>query len=192
MGRQDCSESGEGVALAENTALELFQIGALLLGNENEAVDLVEETVAQVTADPCCDGIAAHDEAKDRLIRTGLQRMHRVDPAAFVAGGDAESASCIDSDDVGAGGFSAERLLELTHGAGRTQLRQWLEQLPSASRAVFVLRAVVGLDSAATAESLRNLGDGNWTAAGISQIFRQALCSLANSMVHAQVSQVSA
>jgi hypothetical protein len=35
MEPQDCSQTGEGVALAQHTALELFQIGAMLLGNEN-------------------------------------------------------------------------------------------------------------------------------------------------------------
>lgn len=193
MGQGDCSQSGEGIALAEHTALELFQIGALLLGNEDEAITLVEETVAAVQADPCCDAAAAHDEARDRLIHSGLERMHSMDPAAFAAAGAEQAqSSCIEDDEATAAGISSDRMAELTHGSGRLELRAWLAQLPLALRAVFVLRAVVGLDSAATAENLRQLGDSGWTADSTSQVFRQALCSLANSMVHSHAARQTA
>jgi hypothetical protein len=152
----------------------------------------VEETVAGVQADPCCDAAVAHDEARDRLIRTGLERLQKADPSAFVAASGEAPSSCIDSDDLSAAGLTPTQLADLTHGAGRAQLRQWLTQLPLALRAVFVLRAVAGLDSDATAETLRSLGDRGWTADGISQTFRQALCSLANSAVHSQTLPLTA
>jgi DNA-directed RNA polymerase specialized sigma24 family protein len=192
--RQDCSQTGEGEILAQNTARELFQIGALLLGNEAEAADLVEETVAGVQADPCADAEAAHDEARERLIRTGLERMQRIDPSAFKVenGVHSGSSDCLGNDDDFATALSLDRMTELTRGSGRAQLRQWLEQLPLALRAVFVLRAVVGLDSAKTAESLRNLGDRGWTSDGTSRAFREALCSLASSLAHSPAPQLSA
>ena len=48
------SEAPEASQLtAEDTALHLFQIAALMLGDEQEAVSLVEESVAKVETDPC-------------------------------------------------------------------------------------------------------------------------------------------
>jgi hypothetical protein len=54
MTDQDCSQApGASLLMAEDTAVQLFQIAALMLGDEQEAVSLVEETVAQVETDPC-------------------------------------------------------------------------------------------------------------------------------------------
>ncbi len=194
MGRPDCSQSGEGVALAQNTALELFQIGAMLLGKEDEAVNLVEETVAGVQADPCADATAAHNEARERLIRSALARMQQTDPNGFTIDHETNAVQtlCIEDDDAAVAGLSSLEIAELTRGAGRAELRAWLGQLPAALRAVFVMRAVAGLDSAATAENLRSLGDRTWTSDGASQIFRQALCSLANSLVRSDVARATA
>ena len=71
------------------------------------------------------------------------------------------------------------------------QLRGWLEHLPLAQRVVFVERAVLGQDNASTAQNLRAGGGesaAGWTADKVSEVFRQALCSLASSLVHSEVS----
>ena len=55
--------------MAQDTALHLFQIAALMLGDEQEAALVVEEIVAGVEADPCANATAAHDEAHSRLVQ---------------------------------------------------------------------------------------------------------------------------
>jgi hypothetical protein len=63
-------------------------------------------------------------------------------------------------------------------------LRDWLNQLPAAQRAIFIERAILGWDNAAVAASLNNAVSRNWQPRQVSEVFRQALCSLANSLVH--------
>ena len=84
MSEQDCSEAARGQPLmAEDTAVQLFQIAALMLGDEQEAVSLVEETVAKVEADPCAEATVAYAEARSLLVDTAVQRMAGLYPEAF-------------------------------------------------------------------------------------------------------------
>ena len=189
MMTQDCGNANRALK-AQDTALELFQVAALMLGNESEAVALVEETVATTEIDPCADAAAMRRLAQAALIESALSKLSQRDPAAFDAAGeksDAASATCIESDDLSATGVSQAQLSELIAGGGREQLRQWLGQLPGVQRAIFVQRAVLGQDNVATAERLRK-GIGaranGWTAENVSEVFRQALCSLATSLVN--------
>ena len=81
---QDCSQApGAGLLTAEDTAVQLFQIAALMLGDEQEAVSLVEETVAKVEADPCAEATVAYAEARSLLVHTAMQRMAGLYPEAF-------------------------------------------------------------------------------------------------------------
>jgi hypothetical protein len=77
------NEQALGQLMAEDTALHLFQIAALMLGDEQEAVSLVEESVARVEADPCAEGTLAYDEARALLVQTAVQRMAGLYPEAF-------------------------------------------------------------------------------------------------------------
>ena len=55
-------------------------------------------------------------------------------------------------------------------------------------------RAVLGWNNAATAATLAN-GTGiktGWSAAQVGESFRQALCSLANALVHSEAERVTA
>jgi hypothetical protein len=180
----DCEE---GLLKAQDTAAELYQLAALMLGNENEALNLVESTVARVEVDPCAEEDAAVDAARHQLIEAAVARMNQADPGAFATPAPADGpASCIEDDDLSAAGISPSQMAELIGGAGSPQLRAWLDQLPAAQRAIFVQRAVLGWDNCATAASLAN-GAGakpGWSAAQVGELFRQALCSLANSLVH--------
>jgi DNA-directed RNA polymerase specialized sigma24 family protein len=185
-----------GVQKAEETAVELYQLAALMLGDEGEAASLVESTVADVDVDPCTPEDSAVDSARHHLVEAAVARMNQADPGAFVAPTPAGGPStCIEDDDLAAAGFSAEQIAELLNGPGDgRQLRDWLDQLPAAQRAIFVQRAVLGWNNDATAESLAN-GSGaksGWSAAQVSDTFRLALCSLANSLVHAEAQKVTA
>jgi hypothetical protein len=176
--------------LAEDSALQLFQIAALLLGNESEAVDLVEDTVARVETDPCADGTLAYVEARTLLVRSGLQSMAMRNPESFgVPATEVSGSTCIETDDLHAAGLTGEQLAALVSGAGRAGLREWLDQLAPALRAIFVLRAVAGQDSEQAAESLRQSGvpgASAWRSEQVGSAYRQALCSLASRLMSVQ------
>jgi hypothetical protein len=67
-------------------------------------------------------------------------------------------------------------------------VRNWLESLPTAMRAIFVLRAIAGFTTAETADLLRSHGGphaAGWTRDAVGELFRQGLCSLASQVLHA-------
>ena len=175
---------GNGVAKAENAAAEMYRFAALMLGDEAEAMSLVESTVAGVEIDPCADPCAAKGLVRERVLDGALEIMHRQDPASFAeppaADGD---GSCIEDD--GTVPLSGAEIAELAAGAGRAPLRDWLRRLSQAQRAVFVQRAVLGSSNADTARAInRHAKPSIWTAEAVSSLFRQALCSLASALVH--------
>jgi len=194
MNEQDLGPVAEARQLmAEDTALQLFQIAALMLGDEQEAVSLVEEVVAKVEADPCAEGTLAYAEASALLVRTAVQRMAGLYPEAFVVPtAQPADAVCIETDDLGAAGLSGEQFGGLISGAG---MREWLERLAPALRTIFVLRAVAGQDGEQTAESLRQSGATGaqaWRRDQVGTAYRQALCSLATCLMSAQTALVPA
>ena len=68
-------------------------------------------------------------------------------------------------------------------------MREWLERLAPALRAIFVLRAVAGQDGEQTAESLRQSGGRGaeaWRRDQVGTAYRQALCSLATCLMSSQ------
>ena len=197
MGFDDCEG---GVLKAQDTAAELYKLAALMLGDENAALSLVESTVAEVEVDPCAPEDVGVDTARHHLIEAAVARMSEADPAAFAAPKQGDGpATCIEDDDLSAAGISAAQIAELVSGAASTagsggRLRAWLDQLPLAQRAIFVQRAVLGWDNGTTAASLAN-GAGSqagWSAAQVGETFRQALCSLANALVHSEAERVTA
>jgi len=182
--------------MAEDTALHLFQIAALMLGDEQEAVSLVEQSVARVEADPCAEGTLAYDEARALLVKTAVQRMAGLYPEAFaVPSAPPADAACIETDDLDAVGLSGEQFGAMISGPGRARMREWLERLAPALRAIFVLRAVAGQDGEQTAESLRQSGATGaqaWRRDQVGTAYRQALCSLATSLMSAQIALMPA
>lgn len=179
-----------GQLMAEDTALHLFQIAALMLGDEQEAVSLVEQSVARVEADPCTEGALAYDEARTLLVQTAVKRMAGLYPEAFaVPSAPPADAACLETDDLSAVGLSGEQLGTLISGPGRARMREWLQRLAPALRAIFVLRAVAGQDGEQTAESLRQSGATGaqaWRRDQVGTAYRQALCSLATCLMVAQ------
>jgi hypothetical protein len=185
-----------GHLTAEDSALHLFQIAALMLGDEQEAVSLVEETVAKVETDPCAEGTLAYTEARDLLVQTAVQRMAGLYPGAFaVPAQQPVDAACIETDDLGAAGLTGEQFGAMLSGAGRAGMREWLERLAPALRAIFVLRAVAGQDGEQTAERLRQSGANGaqaWRRDQVGAAYRQALCSLATCLMSSQAALLPA
>lgn len=174
----------DAVLKAENAALEMYRFAALMLGDESQALSLVENTVAQVDIDPCADPCAAKGLVRERVLQGALEIMHRQDPASFAAVPAAAPVSaCLDDDEAAA--LSGDQIAEIVAGAGRGSFRDWLNRLSHAQRAVFVQRAVLGHDNATTASAINRLArPAVWTADAVGHLFRQALCTLASSLVH--------
>jgi DNA-directed RNA polymerase specialized sigma24 family protein len=180
MTDQDCGQA------ANDTALQLFHIAALMLGDEQEAVSLVEESVSRVEADPCAEAEVAYAEARSVLVNTAVRRMAGLYPEGFaVPAAETAEVGCLETDEVGAAGLTGEQFGALLSGGGRAFMRDWLQRLTPALRAIFVLRAVAGQDGEQTAESLRRSGAKGaqaWRRDEVGAAYRQALCSLASSM----------
>ncbi|HVJ09333.1 MAG TPA: hypothetical protein VM554_13210 [Acidisarcina sp.] len=181
----------------QDSASELFQTAAMLLGKEQEAVSVIEEVVAETEGDPCGDPRTAHQAARERVIAASLKRLAKY-PAggldAELAAGGTTQRSCIESEDLEAAGVTVAQLESLMEGPGRARLREWLDRLSPAMRAVFVLRAVLGRGSAISAEALQasgSRGASAWTPSTVSQVYRQALCSLATSLLHCSHAAIS-
>jgi hypothetical protein len=176
----DCSEA---VLTAEHAALEMYQFAALMLGSEAAALSLVESTVAGVDVDPCANPAAAEGLVRDRVLQGALEILHRQDPASFanVPAPD-PCGPCIEDDSAP---LSGDEISALVAGTGRGRLRSWLDRLSLAERAVFVQRALLGQDNAATATAINRFArPSQWTAEAVGSLFRHALCSLASSLAH--------
>jgi DNA-directed RNA polymerase specialized sigma24 family protein len=174
----------EALVKAESAAVEMYRFAALMLGSETEALDLVESTVAGVEIDPCADPGAVKGLVRARVLDGALKIMQQQDPASFAdLPATKPGSSCIEDDDTVP--LSRAEISELVAGAGRGPLRDWLARLSQAQRAVFVQRAVLGSSNADTAQAInRHSRPSIWTAEAVSSLFRQALCSLASSLVH--------
>ena len=190
MSNGGCVEAGRpGLARAEQTALELFQLASLLVGDQEQALRLVEECVSTSDLDPCAAEAGAEERVREKLTQSALTWMREHAPESFaVDETPATLGGCVETDDLEAAGISSAKLAEMLSGEQRHKLRNWLDELPLAQRAVFVLRAVLGRNNASTAAALKQAGgSAGWTADMVSLMFRSALCSLANQLAHAGV-----
>ena len=179
----DCSDCND-TALFESAARELYQTAALLVGDETEALKLVEETVASVEMDPCADGEAARSAANGDLVQRALVRLAALHPEQMHPTAAADLGGCVETDDLSAAGITREQLDNLLSGSDRTRMRRWLEGLGPAERSIFVTRAVLGRSGAQTADLLRRTTGEIWTETHVGGAYRAALCSLASALVH--------
>jgi hypothetical protein len=180
---KDCTDCND-TALFESAARELYQTAALFVGDEAEATNLVEETVASVEIDPCADGEAARSIASDDLVQRALARLAVLHPARMHSTAAADLGGCVETDDLSAAGITQEQLDRLLSGSDRAHMRNWLEGLGPVERSVFVLRAVLGRTGTQAADLLRRATGDSWTEAYVGGAYRAALCSLASSLVH--------
>ncbi len=188
--KEGCGDASAVVGMAA----ELFQLASLLVGEQERALGLIESSLAAMEIDPCLDPEAARERARACVVRGALRQLAADEPGAFHAHGSigAGADPCIQDDDLEAAGVTQAQLRSWLDGGSRPELRRglrgWLEQLPVAQRAIFVQRAVLGQGNQAAAELLRETGE-EWTSKTVSETFRLALCSLANSLAHAPVAE---
>jgi DNA-directed RNA polymerase specialized sigma24 family protein len=179
----DCTDCDDS-AIVASAASELYQTAALFVGEESEAIQLVEQTVASVEMDPCSDGEAAREVASRALIQRALARVAALQPARMHPSAAADLGGCVETDDLSAAGVTRQQLDDLLSGGGRTRMRQWLEGLGPVERSVFVLRAVIGRSGAESTQLLEQATGDVWTETHVGGAYRSALCSLASSLIH--------
>jgi hypothetical protein len=177
----DCAQSG----IIESVARELYQTAALFIGDQDEATQVVEQTVANVEIDPCAEGEVARNVASRDLIHRTLARVAAKWPAQMHPTSAADLGGCVETDDLSAAGLTREQLDAMLSGVGLSRMRQWLEGLGPVERVVFVLRAVLGRSGPESTELLHEATSEAWTEAHVGGAYRAALCSLASSLVHA-------
>ena len=179
----DCSGCDDSARI-ESAARDLYRTAALFMGHVNEALQLVEETVASVEMDPCADVEAAQSAATSDLVRRALARLAVLRPAEMHPSTGADLGGCVDTDDLSAAGVTRQQLDMLLGGSNGASMRQWLEGLGPVERSVFVLRAVLGRSGADSAQALAQATGDAWTESHVGGAHRAALCSLASSLVH--------
>jgi hypothetical protein len=168
-------------------AANLYNVASMLIGEGDVAVTLVEEALSSPEAAGCCDEAAMLKKSRKALCAAGVRALTARKPGSMDAPqGIAPMENCIDDDDLAAAGVPAELLEKMISGPDRGHLQSWLSGLPAIERAIFVLRAVVGLCAANSAKLLAANGGPaaqGWTQDGVRQILRQALCSLATHLI---------
>lgn len=190
MSAGDCGEASAVGGMAE----ELFHLASLLVGASGHALPVIEQALATVEIDPCLDPVEAKQQARRAVVRTAIAQLTAEHPAAFAGAADVEHGPgpCVHDADLQAAGVTAEDLQTWLGAQGGAALespaRVWLEGLPTAERAVFVQRAVLGQGNEAAASLLREAaGADGWTGERVAGVFRRALCSLADALAHAPV-----
>ncbi|MGP8253643.1 MAG: hypothetical protein ACLQHF_16565 [Terracidiphilus sp.] len=169
-------------------AAGLYSLASMLVGEGEDSVRLVEHTVSTAEVSKCGDHFEARRNSRLALVKAALETISRREPGSLAAPEGATSpATCIEDDDLDSAGVSAKELEQMIAGPDRDRVREWLANLSTPIRTVFVLRAVAGFTSAETAALLAEHGGSGaqgWTSSAVRDVFRQGLCSLASQLIH--------
>lgn len=170
-------------------AAGLYTLASMLAGEGEDAIRLVETSVAKAEVSACTHPEQARRASRLALAAAALELLSRRDPSSLAAPeGLAHAETCIEDDDLDSAGMSRDELESMMAGPDRDRVRTWLESLPPSMRVIFVLRAVAGFstqDVAALLVAHAGPNAAGWTADAIRELFRQALCSLASQMIRA-------
>jgi hypothetical protein len=174
-------------------AAGLYSMASMLVGEGEQSIRLVETAVSTADVSSCQDASQARRSGREALSRAAIEILMRRHPEGLAAPGHMEPArGCIEDDELDAAAVSGQELAKMMAGPDRERARQWLASLPTASRVIFVLRAVAGFRSDEVAHFLAGHGGGRgagWNADAVREIFRQALCSLASQLLHASTTR---
>lgn len=170
-------------------AAGMYSIASMLVGEGEDSVRLVETAIANTAVSPCSSPIEGRRNNRRAIAEAAISRLAERAPGSLDAPVGMEFPhTCIDDDDLDSVGVSSDQLQSMIAGPDRGRVRAWLESLPVAQRAVFVLRAVAGLSSQETAALLATHGGpgaAGWTAEHVREVFRLGLCSLASQLIQA-------
>jgi len=170
-------------------AAGMYSIASMLVGEGEDSIRLVETAVANAELSQAHDALEARKNSRRALCAAALDMLTARDAASLAAPQGLEhSVTCIDDDELDMAGVSGEELERMISGPDRDRVRNWLEGLPTAMRAIFVLRAVAGFTTEETGDLFRAHGGeqaAGWNEDAVRELFRQGLCSLAGQVLHA-------
>jgi len=185
------SSAGPDIELSQKLdriAGELYSLASMLVGEGEQSVQLVESALKNSEVSACHDPKESRKSSRRALATAALERLALNNPGALAAPEGLIAASiCIEDDDLASAGISQEELGKMIAGPDRDRGRAWLASLPTAMRAIFVLRAVGGLTAVETNALLKANGGpaaASWTPELTREVFRQGLCSLASQLIH--------
>jgi hypothetical protein len=175
----------------ELIAAGLYNLASMLVGEGEDSARLVEKTVATAEISDCHDPVVARKSSRLALCKAALGILEKRNPGCLAAPKDlTPAATCIEDNDLDAAGESGAELLKMLAGPDRNRVRNWLTNLSTVPRTIFVLRAVAGFTSAETADLLATYGGPQavgWTEEAVREFCRQGLCSLASQLIQAKV-----
>lgn len=170
-------------------AAGLYSLASMLVGEGEDSIALVETAVATAEVSSCSQPEEARMASRRALVGAALRLLLTRDADSLAAPDGLEHVdTCIEDDDLDAAADAREELQRMMAGPDRDRVRAWLESLPTAMRAIFVLRAVAGYSAAETAALLVQDGGpkaAGWNSEAVRELFRQGLCSLASQMIKA-------
>ena len=170
-------------------AAGMYTLASMLVGEGEQSVRLVEHTVSTAEIAKCADHLDARRISRRTLAEAALDTIARREPGSLAApAAEPGQATCIEDDDLESAGVSAKEFEQMIVGPNRDRVREWLRNLATPVRTVFVLRAVAGFSSSQTAAILTahgGQGAESWTSGAVRNLFRQGLCSLASQLIHA-------
>lgn len=175
--------------LFDRMAAGLYSLAAMLVGEGEDSIHLIETAVATAEVSGCGGAEEGRRSSRLALVNAAVRLLAERDPGGLAAPADLEPAvTCIEDDDLDAAAEAREEMERMIAGPDRDRVRAWLESLPTSLRTIYVLRAVAGLTAAETAEVLAchgGLSAAGWTPEAVRELFRQGLCSLASQLIHA-------
>ena len=175
--------------IVELMAAGMYNMASMLVGEGEDSIRLVETAIANAELSSCHDPVEGRKSSRRALCTAALDLLEQRNPGSLAAPEGLEHvATCIEDDDLDAAGVSSEELESMIAGPDRDGVRNWLANLPTAARTIFVLRAGAGVTAAETAGLLAAHGGpqaAGWTPDAVREFFRQGLCSLASQLIQA-------
>jgi hypothetical protein len=176
-------------AMLDMVAAGLYSIAAMLVGEGEDSIRLVEAAVARTEISKGADAAENRKNSRKALCAAAIELIAERKPGSLAAPEWLQHvATCIEDDDLESAGISRAEFENLLAGPGRENVKNWIESLPTEMRVIFVLRAVAGFtadESAAMLAAHGGPGAEKWSADAVREIFRQGLCSLASQLIQA-------
>lgn len=175
--------------LLDVIAAGLYSIASMLVGEGEDSIRLVETAVARTEISACSNAAEARKSSRKALCAAGIELISERKPGSLAAPEWLQHVStCIEDDDLESAGISRAELESMLAGPNRENVKNWIENLATETRVIFVLRAVAGFTADETAGLLSDHGGKGaegWNADAVREIFRQGLCSLASQLIQA-------